>query len=170
MSLCWALHFAGRDAEAIRETRRTRELAPDFLEAGNLLMNAYEMTGRIEDAVQIAREQPIYGIRADADALLKAYSEGGITAYWRKRLDFLDAAACGSPPMIHFAYAVLHARLGEAEAAISHVERLIDAHAGNAVFVAVDPSLRPLHAEPRFQAAIKRLGVPTVSAPHTVST
>ena len=50
------------------------------------------------------------------------------------------------------------------------LEKLVDARSSNAVFIGVDPCLQALHAEPRFQRVITRLGVPMVSAPHTAST
>ena len=51
-----------------------------------------------------------------------------------------------------------------------HLEQLVDSHNSSAVFIRVDPGLRSLHGEPRFQRVLSRLGVPTASAPRTVST
>jgi eukaryotic-like serine/threonine-protein kinase len=170
MTICWALHFAERSEEAIRETRRTRELAPGFHEAGNLLITLYEHVGRFEDAAHLALEQPIYGVRADGAALLDAYHSGGADAYFRKRIGFLDASLSDAPPSIHYGHAVLYTRLGDTERAIDHLEQLVDAHSSNAVFIACDPSLQALRGEPRFQRVLTRLGAPTASTPHTAST
>jgi serine/threonine protein kinase len=170
MSVCWSLHFAGRDEECIRETRRTRELAPGVHEVGNLLMAVYENVGRYEEAAQIAVEQPVYGVRIDGHALLEAYRQGGEEAYWRMRLAALDNALPVAPPAIHYGFAMIYARLGEREKALDHLDQLVAAKAGNAVFAAADPWLRTLWPEPRYQAIIRRLGVPTASAPHTVPT
>ena len=169
MTVCWALHFADRAEEAIRETRRTRELAPGFQEAGNLLMSLYEHLGRFEEAARLTFEQPIYGVRVDGNALLEAFRSGGADAYWRKRIDYLDESAAEAPPAIHYGYATLYAGLGDTERAIDHVEALIESRASNAVFIGGEPCLRSLHSEPRFQRAVSRLGAPTVSAPHTGS-
>ena len=169
MTVCWALHFADRAEEAIRETRRTRELAPGFQEAGNLLMSLYEHLGRFEEAARLTFEQPIYGVRVDGNALLEAFRSGGAEAYWRKRIDYLDESAAEAPPAIHYGYATLYAGLGDTERAIDHVEALIESRASNAVFIGGEPCLRSLHSEPRFQRAVSRLGAPTVSAPHTGS-
>jgi tetratricopeptide (TPR) repeat protein len=170
MSVCWSLHFAGRGEECIRETRRTRELAPGVHEVGNLLMAAYEGIDRYEEAAQIALEQPVYGVRIDGKLLLDAYRQGGAEAYWRTRLAALDDALTLAPSAIHYAYAVIFARLGDREKALDHLDRLVTAKTGNAVFAAADPWLRTLRQEPRYQAIIRRLGVPTASAPHTVPT
>ena len=167
MTLCWALHFAGRTEEAVREARRTRELAPGFQEAGNLLMALYEDLGRFEDAARLTLEQPIYGVRTDGQALLAAFRAGGAEAYWRKRLEYLDAALNDAPPSIHFGYAALYTRLGETARAIDHIEQLVAARCSIAVFVGVEPCFQALRGEPRFHEVLSRLGAPTVSAPHT---
>ena len=135
MSVCWASTFAGRHEDCIRETRRTRELAPGVQEVGNVLMALYEEVGRFEEAAQIATEQPCYGVRVDGKALLDAYRQGGEPAYWRMRLAVLDDALSMAPPTIHYGYAVIYTRLGEREKAIDHLDQLVDAKTGNAVFV-----------------------------------
>ena len=170
MTVCWSLYFAGRDEEAVRETRRTREMAPGFQEAGNLLMNLYERQGRFDDAARVAMEQPVYTVRMDGNQLLAAYRTGGAPAYWRRRIEYLNSMASQLSPALHYVYAVLHARLGEPSEALDHLELLLDARTGNAVFIGVDPCLRPLHRDPRFHQIVRRLGVPMVSARHTVST
>ena len=142
MTVCWALHFAGRSEEAVRETRRTRELSPGFQEAGNLLMHLYEILGRFEDAARIPLEQPVYGVRMDAAGLLDAYRSGGEEAYLRKRIEILEATRAEAPAGIHFGFASLHARLGEADKALDHLEQLVDARVSASVFIGVDPCLR----------------------------
>jgi hypothetical protein len=86
------------------------------------------------------------------------------------RLAALDNALPVAPPAIHYGFAMIYARLGEREKALDHLDQLVAAKAGNAVFAAADPWLRTLWPEPRYQAIIRRLGVPTASAPHTVPT
>ncbi|HEV3485364.1 MAG TPA: hypothetical protein VG106_08155, partial [Vicinamibacterales bacterium] len=68
-----------------------------------------------------------------------------------------------------FVHAVIHTRHGEIDLAFESLGRLIDGRNGMAVFVQTDPCLRTLRNDPRFEALIRRLGVPTASAPHTVS-
>jgi serine/threonine-protein kinase len=169
MTVCWALHFGGRTEEAIRETLRTRELAPGFQEAGNLLIVLYEQLGKLEEAARLALEQPIYGVPADGEALLAAYRSGGADAYWRKRLGYMDAVLPHAPAVIHYSYAVAHARLREVGPAIEHMEQLVAARCSNAVFIAVDPCLKRLRGEARFEQLLTRMGLPTASAPHTAS-
>ncbi len=170
MSVCWALHFARRHEEAISETLRTRELAPDFTEATNLLLSSYEDTGRFEEAARLGGERSCFGVKADPATLLEAFQKGGAEGYWRKRLDLLDCSPSTPGRMVNYAYAVVYAHLGQRELALDRLEQLVAVKAGGSVFIAVDPCLEDLRDEPRFKALIERVGVPTVSAPRTVST
>jgi serine/threonine protein kinase len=169
MSVCWALHFAGRYEEAIRETQRTRELAPAFQEAGNLLIASYESLGRFEDAAAVAMEQPCYGVVIDGAALREAYRREGAAGYWRKRLEMFLNAKPSRPGMLDYGLAVMYVHLGEIPRALDHLEKLVSEPAGGAVFIAVEPALRTLRGNPRYEELLRRVGVPTASAPRTVS-
>ena len=46
MSVAWVHHFSGNHRAAVDEARRIRELAPNFAEAGNVLIASYELLGR----------------------------------------------------------------------------------------------------------------------------
>ncbi|HSC25920.1 MAG TPA: protein kinase [Vicinamibacterales bacterium] len=169
MSVCWALHFAGRHEEAIREAQRTLDLTPGYPEAAQMLLNSYEALGRFEDAARIAGKQAYCGVKFDEQALLQAYRVGGTAGYWKQRLESLNQAASGNSSMIDYAYAVVHAHLGETEHSLERLRRLVDARAGGCVFIAVDPCLESLREHPEFKALVRQVGLPTVSAPHTVS-
>jgi serine/threonine protein kinase len=170
MGLCWAYHGAGRYEEAIRETLRTRELSRDSIESVNLLVNCYEETGRFEQAARLCGEYPVCGVRAEGDELLDAFRRGGEQAYWRKRLELLRRAPDQSGRITVFTYALIHAYLGEDDLVYDRMERLVDGRAGNCVFFNVAPAFKHLRQQPRFLAILRRVGVPTASAPHTVST
>jgi serine/threonine protein kinase len=169
MTVCWALHFARRTEEAIREVQRTRELAPTYQDAAIVLLNAYEDLGRFEEAAKVCSDQLCFGVQADESQLIAAYRAAGPEGYWRKRLELLDSAP-DQPGLRDFAYAVVHARLNEPDLALNHLERMVDSKAGGAVFIAVNPYLEPLRDHPRFKRLMERVGTPTVSAPHTVPT
>jgi hypothetical protein len=83
------------------------------------------------------------------------------------------AAATMPTPGIDFSYAIFLQQVGRFEEALDHVERMIDLHIGGCVFLGVDPALKGLCGHPRYEAALKRVGVPlqrTASAAHTAST
>jgi serine/threonine protein kinase len=168
MSVCWALHFAGRHEEVMREALRMLEFAPAYEEAGNVLSNAYEALGRYEDAVEVARRQPLFGVPADADALLAAYRKDGARGYWQARLDQMNAT---SRPLrnLDFAYAVAYAQLGRIDDALDSLERVMKGSTGVAVFAPADPCLKELRGNPRYDAIVERLGMPAASAPRVAT-
>lgn len=168
MGVAWVHHFSGNHQAAAEEALRTRELAPNFEEAGNVLLSSYEALGRYEDAARIASEQPCWSLPLDGSQLLAAYREGGREGYWRKRLELMEAV--DGPPPVFFAYAIVHCELGNPDRAIDYLERMVDAHVGGVVFIGVDPTLVSLKGNPRYDAVVKRAGLPTVSAKRTVST
>jgi serine/threonine protein kinase len=173
-SVSWMHHFAGRPADAAAEALKTREIVPEFEEAGNVLIGSYERLEEYEKAAELISRQRCWGLTLDGKALAVAYRQDGPRGYWLKRLALLenmpDTAAV---PATSLANAMVHCRVGQFERAIDHVEQMIDLHIGACVFLAVDPGLAPLHGRPRFEAALRRVGIPlqqTASATHTTST
>jgi len=173
VGVAWIHHFGGRPADAIRTALNAREIFPGFEEAGNVLTASYEALGRYEEAAAIIAQQPCWGFRLDAGALLDAFRREGPKGYWRTRLELTDAQSATASPVIHFARAIVHCQLGETDEALHDVERMIDEHIGACVFLGVDPTLAALHDHPRYQAALRRVGVDPqhmASAAHTAST
>jgi serine/threonine protein kinase len=171
IGVAWAHHFAGRNRDAIHEALRIRDLVPGLEEAGNILMGAYELLGRFEDAAQLATEQRCWGLTLDGTKLHDAFRAGGAEGYWRARLALMREALTGmTVPAVNFGLAITHLQLGEIDPAIDALEAMVDAHVGGAVFIAVDPTLRTLRGNPRYDAIVRRVGSPMASAAHTTST
>lgn len=173
VGVAWTHHFAGRPADAIREALKAREIFPGFEEAGNVLTSAYEILGRYEDAAAIIAQQPCWGVPIDGAVLLEAFREGGPERYWRTRLELMEAVWETAPPIVHFARAIVHRYLDETDEALYHVERMVEEHVGPCVFLGVDPNLAPLRDHPRYQAALRQVGVSPqrmLSTAHTAST
>jgi len=167
IGVAWSHHFAGRYREAIHEALRVRDLVPGLEEAGNVLIGAYEMVGRFEDAARLIGEQRCWGMRLDGARLLEAYRHGGADEYWRNRLT--QMAAANPSPAVHFGFAICHLKLGDIGSALGHVEKMVEAHVGGVVFIGVDPMLRQLRGNHRYEAILKHVGSPMASAPHTAS-
>ena len=140
---------------------------PGLEEAGNVLIGVYEMLGRFEDAARLIGEQPCYGMRLDAAALLEATRKEGATntgaSGWRRW------TAANPSPAVHFGFAICHLKLGETDSALDHLEKMVEAHVGGVVFIGVDPTLRQLRGNQRYEAILKRVGSPMASAPRTAS-
>jgi hypothetical protein len=77
-------------------------------------------------------------------------------ALYRKTLEFLEEAgkyAYVSP--VHFA--VLHAQLGEKDAAFASLEKAFDERQPWLGQLRVDPQFEPLRSDPRFAALVRRV-------------
>ena len=160
MAVVWTYHFAGRHTDAAREAGKTRELAPNLEEAGNVLISSFEALGRFDDAARLMSQQRSWGVSIDGAALAEAARSGGAAGYWRKRLELLQQADPARVPNYHFGMAMVCQHLDDSGRALDHLERAVDAHAGGAVFVAVDPCFMALRGNPRYEAIVRRVGVP----------
>jgi serine/threonine-protein kinase len=169
MGVAWVHHFAGNRDEAVREALQVRELAPSLEEAGNVLIAAYEGSGRYEEAAGLVSSQRCWGLTLDGQALLDAYRAGGQEAYWRTRVELMSAVSRPFPSAVHYAFAIGHVVLGQIDTALEYLEQMVDAHVGGAVFIGVDPTLRELRGNERYEAILRRVGSPMASAPHTAS-
>ncbi len=162
MSVGWALYFSGRLEDAITELVRTRDLLPSESreELDSALIVTYELSGRFADAARMAVSSRCHGVPLDADALMRAWREGGPHGYWRERLALIERGAPPRMPLIHFSYAVVLGQLGRLDEALSHLETLVNLRSGGPVFFAVDPALVSLHGHAGFEALIARIGTP----------
>jgi TolB-like protein len=161
MTVGWVLFFSGRCEDAVAELLHIRELLSGDArdEPGSVLIVAYEVLGRFEDAARLAMTSSCFGVPLDGEALLRAWQEGGVQGYWTERLAALDRAAL-PPSLIHYNYGVVLAQAGRFSEAMDHLEKLVDLHHGGPVFFGVDPALRPLADNPRFEALLNRIGAP----------
>jgi serine/threonine protein kinase len=161
MAVGWVLFFAGRCEEAITELKQLREIfhAEARDEAGSVLIVAYEVLGRLEEAAHVAKVTACFGIPLDGDALLRALQEAGPEGYWKERLASLERAPVPLS-LIHYNYGVVLAQMGRFEDAVDHLRTLADLHHGAPVFFAVDPALVPLAGHPGFESLLTRIGMP----------
>jgi len=175
MSVGWSLYFAGRLQEAIAELLQSRDLhrGQNADEPHSVMIVAYELLDRLEDAARTAIGHACFGVPVDGEALLRALDTGGPTAYWLERLAALDRASADIKPLIHYNYAAVLTRLNRGGEAMEHLTALVDGQQGSIVFLAVEPALAAIRDRPDFQALLTRIGVPrppTASGPHTAST
>ncbi|HJR61658.1 MAG TPA: protein kinase [Vicinamibacterales bacterium] len=159
MGVAWVHHFAGRRQEAERELLEILALKPGLEEAGNILITTYEALGKFEEAAAQIGRQRCWGLSLDGEGLLAAYRQGGEAAYWRERVTQMQRQA-GMPPAVSFAFAIVHVQLGEFDQALDHIQLMVDHHVGGSVFVGIDPVLTRLRGMPRYDALVKRVGIP----------
>jgi tetratricopeptide (TPR) repeat protein len=94
-----------------------------------------------------------------ADAVREAYRTAGAKGRSRKILElaFEDAKTKYIAP---YDFAALYAGAGDEERMYEWLQKAYDERSGKLVFLKVDPAFEPYRSEPRFQALMRRVGLP----------
>jgi Flp pilus assembly protein TadD len=161
--------FQQRDfTGAIAHARRAMEIRPGFWIAYMQLGQAYEQTGEIDLALEVLQDAAHLSDGNTKPTSLRGYimAKAGRTAEAREVLRLLQARSRTRyvPP---YAYALVHAGLGERGAALDWLERAEAIRDVHLVFLNVDAKWEPYHHEPRFATILARSGFefpPTSSA------
>jgi adenylate cyclase len=148
---------AGRIDEAIAEAKRTLELDPNYLYGNSMLAEAYREKGMFPEAIEIFKKaQEVSGV--PESGLAVTYARMGRQDEARQVLDTLkNVAATRYVPGEEIA--VVYVALGENEEAFKWLDRAFQEHSGILHSIAVRPTFRPLHSDPRFAALLKRIGL-----------
>lgn len=146
----WNQH---RFEEAIRWANKTLELDPSHGLAREFLAGAYwAMDDFDRHMAENITHAAAHGMPAAAlDALSRTYATGGRAAVVRMAL---TQAAQQPNAFPEVQLALLHAELGDLDAALLHLERAIDARDPCLVDLAVAPQWDTLRADARFQRCL----------------
>lgn len=153
------LHRARRYDQAIVRYKRALEIDPVYRPAFGRLAEAYEMTGEFQQAVAVLeRIQQLGGGGGAPDRAL-----GSLYARMNRRAEALqivhriEKEKGGASET--YAVATIYAALGDKDRALNSLERGVRERSLLPV-VLRDPKLDPLRGEPRFQALLRRAGLP----------
>jgi serine/threonine-protein kinase len=154
--------FARRLVEpALAELQQLVEIEPDFAVGRVFLGVGRAWNGEYREA--IAEMQPFLG-RADAGPLpqtFTAYALGRAGDREEARLELRKLQAAADQRYVPaYCFAMAHAGLGESDEAFAWLERAVVERNGFMTFLAVDPTLDPLRGDARFDALLRRLGLP----------
>ena len=151
VTLGMAALYAGDYARAVGACQRASALIARFTPADMCMVTAAAETGQLPLAIRHVRA--VAGDQADGE-------HGSFDDLWRARLTRLErhreSCQCDHDAL---SFALIHARLGETERALTWLERAADLHADGLVYAAVHPALRSLHGHPRFQVVLDKVGV-----------
>ena len=144
--------------EVIEWANKTLALDPQHLLAREYLASAYWAKGDADrHMAEGLAHSKTYGVPESVlESMRAVYAAGGRRAIVAQVLD--NARQTGQAlPSVQLA--IMHAELGELDAAFEHLDRAIDARDPSVIHLAVSPQWDALRADPRFASRVERLGV-----------
>jgi serine/threonine-protein kinase len=167
------LVFSGdsvKHAEALAIANRLLSMDSTNAAARGLRAFAYEQQGRWDDATTawaacvrpraggcgddgFARIGYIHGLRGRASQAMQ------ILNTLKARVDVRDRS--GTQGDLARNVATVYMGLGKREETLTWLERAAELRSGWMLYLAIDPTFKPLHAEPRFQALLRKIGLPS---------
>jgi TolB-like protein/Tfp pilus assembly protein PilF len=156
------LFYSGRIDDAIQQLRAAMSLDPDFPAFHYFLIKIYQSRGSYEDAFQeFVNLQSIIG-QFSKEKLSEVKSIDAKSG-WKPALKnvlatMLRELAAGKY-VSAYDVAELQLAVGEDDKAIQWLEKAVEEHANQVIFLHLDPRFERLHSNPRFQNLLRRVGV-----------
>lgn len=151
IDLAWAYIYMGEFDRAIAASRRVLERNPEFEEAWRCIEHAHLMKDDYAGALEAARHRlTALGRTADVAAISARPPREAMLELRRINLRrFEERAAVGW--VDPYSVAAEHALLGDTDRALTLLERAIEARSTNVPLMGVDPMLRSLRGDARFE-------------------
>jgi eukaryotic-like serine/threonine-protein kinase len=171
MSVAWAFYFARDYTKALDAIREVTLLEPGFPNALAFLAVTYERLGLLERAAETLGQATMFfsaRVGAETVADLKAgLAAGGPNGYWHARVQLAERLRqeSNSSGLAEYASGVAMAQAGHIDEAFTHLDRMTALRTGQSAFLMVDPSLDPLHNDPRWDTLLRRIGLTPSLAP-----
>jgi serine/threonine-protein kinase len=149
------LAFSRRYAEAEAALHRTLEINPDFPLARMELARVLAMQDRSREAIAALPATVAFAGGTPAATPGFVLAKSGRLDEARRELTRLEQ----TPSVSYDALAVVHAALGDRDAAIRDLEQSVLQRDISLLFLNVEPMFESLHADPRFQRIVAKLGL-----------
>jgi tetratricopeptide (TPR) repeat protein len=150
--------FLREYARGISEVERIRELDPEFADANIPFL--YTGLGRLEDGVrEYLACLALWSVQAH-EVFQRGSEEGGWDGGIRALTSLMIEGAESGMFRNSYVLAMHLAVIGEAEEAMTWLQRAYDEHSPLLVNAKTEPRLDPLRSDPRFQDLLRRIGFP----------
>jgi tetratricopeptide (TPR) repeat protein len=154
--LAYTYYWARRYDEAIEQDRKTLEIDPNYIRSIGQIGLSFEQKGMYEKAFgQYLKRAALEGGTAEIMALQNAYNTAGVRGYYSKRLDFEMAKAQQDA----YTLATLYALLGDKERALEWLQKAIEEHSSELVYLRISPAFDNMRSDTRFVELMKRVGL-----------
>jgi Tfp pilus assembly protein PilF len=167
-NVVWKLYLAREYGEAESEARRIGVLYPGFT-LGYVRASLYMQTARQREAVALLKETVVQWGRGSLELMYLAHGLGvaGAQAEEQQVLDeMLERGRTSYVPPDHIAMA--YEGLGHRQQALQWYEKAFAERSIN-WWIIPDPQLDSLRADPRFQAILRKTGLPRQTSPDQLS-
>ncbi|MCA1614865.1 MAG: protein kinase [Acidobacteria bacterium] len=159
------LFLAGRFDDAIGQCRRALELDPGSMSTHIVLRWCHEMQGACDDALAVYEQERAFAGDTPTTRAKYAHVLASCGDAAEARATLAELTGKGEARgALAYEVAVVYSLLGERDEAFEWLERAAEEHAVGLAFVRVDPRLRALGDDPRFDALLRRIG--SWEAPH----
>jgi TolB-like protein/Tfp pilus assembly protein PilF len=158
----WILYLNREYDAAVDQYLRTLEMDRHFTPARASLCLAYAQKGQYADALAAIEKAREHALEEDAESLAflgHVHARAGRPDEARKVLQQLAELGRRNHVSSYHA-AIVHAHLGEKDAAFAALERAFNENACAIVSLRIDPLLDPLRSDPRFAELLTRLDLP----------
>lgn len=152
------LVIAGRYDEAIAQFHKALATSPKLPFAHWMLSGTFFKKGLYEESLTEVRAY-YTGDREIEEALTQGYAQSGYRAALRQAADTL-AARAPKAYVLPADVAMLYVWAGEEAKALEWLETGFAARDPNIPYIGVDPTFDALRKAPRFQALLRRMGLP----------
>jgi tetratricopeptide (TPR) repeat protein len=154
------LMYARRYDEVIRLMRKTLEASPMEPIALSTIRSAYHQKKMYDEALEAWRLSfEAKGDHEAIQALNRGRAEGGYSGALRNVAEMLIERSKTSY-VTPWQVATLYTRAGMKEEALDWFDKAYEAHDPNMPYLSIDPIFDDLRPLPRFQAILKRMGLP----------
>jgi len=158
--LAGVYYRARRYDEAIAQCQKMLDLDPQaYVRLRDVLELVYEQLGRYDRAVaERLKALTFLGSAEKAAALRAAYDRSGWKGYLQKTADSLIEPVMQGK-VGSFSLAKVYARLGDKDRTFEWLEEAYAERSGGIISIRSDPAFDWLHADPRFQSLLSRIGL-----------
>jgi TolB-like protein/DNA-binding SARP family transcriptional activator/Tfp pilus assembly protein PilF len=160
-ALGWVLFYAGEYERAVEQCRQTLELDADYAVA--LLWSgwALEELNRFGEAIDVHRRAVALTSSSTlfVAALARAHARAGERDRAVALLREIETRGRTTGYVPSYEIAKIHEALGDRDRAIESLEEAFRQRSHSMVFLKVDPQLRGLRSDPRFDHLVERVGL-----------
>jgi TolB-like protein/Tfp pilus assembly protein PilF len=153
------LYFARRYPEALAELQKTAELDPNYPWTYVFLYATCERMKNYDQAADFRqRYWGLLGNPAEQSAELnRLHASAGYPAVLRRWAEWLEEGYRQRGYVTSTELALLYAELGKHDQALRWLDRAVQAHTRDLIYLNVEPGFAALRSDPRFTAILQRI-------------